>query len=198
MRERENYSHDFFSLVIEPSLENSGVVIVGENSGSENADNNFYGVLDVVLHVQYLLRRRAWLFNCRLFDTDNNKSHRTYVELGYKSIATSHFWFAEDPQNGPNWKIVQMVQNKRIWDVLEVEDMENQQLNVLEIIIRPRVDEHIEDDTLCRYDVNPGKIGCALCIKSFSNEFHEADMFLELDNAFNNIGGSSSMGDTLG
>ena len=41
-----------------------------------------------------------------------------------------------------------MTQNKRIWDV------EDQQLNVLEIVVGHCVDEHIEDDTLCRLDVD--------------------------------------------
>ena len=37
----------------------------------------------------------------------------------------------------------------------EVEDVENEQLNVLEIVVGHRVDEHIKDDTLCKPDVNP-------------------------------------------
>ena len=79
-----NLSQDFFSLAIEPSLEvrsysgcviggvhfhtferdsrhttqNSGVVVVDE--GSEGADNNFYDVLDEVLHVQYSFKLHAW------------------------------------------------------------------------------------------------------------------------------------------
>ncbi|TYK09799.1 CACTA en-spm transposon protein [Cucumis melo var. makuwa] len=68
-----------------------------------SGDNNFYGVLDEVLHVQYPLGRN----------------------------------------------------NKRIWDVPEVDDIENEHLNVLEIIVSHRVDDHIEDDTLYRTDVDP-------------------------------------------
>ena len=60
-----------------------------------------------------------------------------------------------DPKNGSNWKIVQVIQNKRIWDVPKVDDIENELFNVLEIIVSHRVDEHIEDDTLCRIDVYP-------------------------------------------
>lgn len=37
----------------------------------------------------------------------------------------------------------------------EEEDVENEQLNVLEIVIGHRVDEHIEDDARCRPDVDP-------------------------------------------
>lgn len=48
--------------------------------------------------------------------------------------------------------MIQVVQNKRILDVLEVEDVKNEQLNVLEIVVGHRMDEQIEDDTLCRVD----------------------------------------------
>ena len=48
-----------------------------------------------------------------------------------------------------------MVQNKLISDVPEVDDVENEQLNVLEIVVSHRVDEYIEDDTLCGPDIDP-------------------------------------------
>ena len=35
-----------------------------------------------------------------------------------------------------------------------MEDVENEKLNVLEIIVEHRVDEHIEDETLCRRNVD--------------------------------------------
>ncbi|KAA0067047.1 gag/pol protein [Cucumis melo var. makuwa] len=60
-----------------------------------------------------------------------------------------------DPKNGNNWKVVLVVQNKRIWDVSEVEDVENDHINVLEIFVSHQVDDHIEDDTLCRTGVDP-------------------------------------------
>ena len=37
----------------------------------------------------------------------------------------------------------------------DVDDVENEQLNILKIVVGHRVDEHIEDDTLCRTNVNP-------------------------------------------
>ncbi|KAA0035765.1 uncharacterized protein E6C27_scaffold403G00400 [Cucumis melo var. makuwa] len=93
------------------------------------------------------------------------------MELGYESINTSHFLFTEEPvilamhvhqvfyledsKNGTNWKVVPDVQNKCIWDVPEVNDVENEQLNVLKIVVEHRVGEYIEDDTLCRPNVDP-------------------------------------------
>ena len=65
-------------------------------------------------------------------------------------------FYLEDPKNGINWKIVQVVQNKHVWNVPKVKDIENDQLNVLEVIVKHRVDEHvIEDDTLCKTEVDP-------------------------------------------
>ncbi|KAA0040564.1 uncharacterized protein E5676_scaffold98G00630 [Cucumis melo var. makuwa] len=44
--------------------------------------------------------------------------------------------------------------NKRIWDVPEVDGVNNEHLNVLEIVVNHRLDEHIKDDTLCRTDLD--------------------------------------------
>ncbi|TYK17801.1 uncharacterized protein E5676_scaffold306G00490 [Cucumis melo var. makuwa] len=61
----------------------------------------------------------------------------------------------DDPKNGSNWKVVQVIQNKRIWDVPEVEDVQNDHINILKVVVSHQVDDHIEDDTLCRNDVDP-------------------------------------------
>ncbi|KAA0060195.1 uncharacterized protein E5676_scaffold767G00720 [Cucumis melo var. makuwa] len=37
----------------------------------------------------------------------------------------------------------------------EVDDVDNEHLNMLEIVVNHRVDEHIEDNTLYRIDVDP-------------------------------------------
>ena len=65
------------------------------------------------------------------------------------------FFYVDDPKNGSNWKVVQVIQNKRIWDVPEVEDVQNDHINIVEVVVSHQVDDHIEDDTLCRNDVDP-------------------------------------------
>ncbi|KAA0036777.1 hypothetical protein E5676_scaffold110G001360 [Cucumis melo var. makuwa] len=45
--------------------------------------------------------------------------------------------------------------NIHLDDVLGYQNVENEQLNVLKIVIRHRVNEHIEDGTLCRAEVDP-------------------------------------------
>ena len=155
IRNNSNIFEDLFSLTMGPSLDvccysgcivggvrfhtlerdfrrttqNSGVMVIEKGSGGI-ANNDFYGVLDEVLNVQYPFGPRAWLFKCRWFETNKNKNHGTHEQLDYKSINKSCFWFAEEPvilatqahqvfyleypKNGINWKIVQVVQNKRV------------------------------------------------------------------------------------
>ncbi|KAA0063153.1 uncharacterized protein E5676_scaffold1213G00260 [Cucumis melo var. makuwa] len=78
-----------------------------------------------------------------------------------------------------------------MWDVPEGDDVENEQLNVLKIVIGHRVDEHIEDDTLCRTDVDP------TIVERPVSDFDEIDaMFLEFPKDLNNpTEGLSSVGE---
>ncbi|TYK11066.1 uncharacterized protein E5676_scaffold73G00520 [Cucumis melo var. makuwa] len=136
LRQSANLSDDFFSLAMGPSFDvrcyngcivggvrfhtieldsrrttqNSGIMVIGESDESGTSDNNFYDVLDEVLHVQYPLGRNVWLFKCRWYDTE---------------------------------------------DVLEVEDVQNDHINILKVVVSHQVDDHIEDDTLCRNGVDP-------------------------------------------
>ncbi|KAA0035848.1 CACTA en-spm transposon protein [Cucumis melo var. makuwa] len=105
-------------------------------------------------------------------------------------------------------------------DVPEVDDVENEQLNVLEIIVGHRVDDHIEDDTLCTIDVDPTIVERLIVrhvandfidvgdeqlshqsgtstISSFSSSFDEIDaIFFEfVENLNNPTRGSSSVGE---
>ena len=79
------------------TTQNSGVMVIGENDTSGSGDNNFYNDLNEVLHVQYSLGRNVWLFKCRWYDTDVNKSQRIHIEVGYKYLNMSHFLYAEEP-----------------------------------------------------------------------------------------------------
>ena len=96
---------------------------------------------------------------------------QTKTKTMYKSINTSHFQFTKEPvilpiqthqvfyidnpKNSANWKVFQIVQNKHIWHVPELDDVKDQQLNVLEIIVEHCVDDHIDDDKLCKLDIDP-------------------------------------------
>ncbi|KAA0058994.1 uncharacterized protein E5676_scaffold416G00470 [Cucumis melo var. makuwa] len=81
--------------------------------------------------------------------------------------------YLEDLKNGANWNI-QVVQNKCRWDVPEVEDVENEQLNVLKIVVGHHVDEHVKDNTLCRPDFDPAMVE-RLIVHHFVNDFIKDD-----------------------
>ncbi|TYJ97707.1 gamma-aminobutyrate transaminase POP2 [Cucumis melo var. makuwa] len=166
---RYKVNHDSFSLMMEPSIDvrcynrcivgglrfhtselnsrcttqNSGLMIFGVRDASGSGDNNFYGVVDEVLHVQYPFEKK-------------------------------------------------------------LDDVENEHLNLLEIVVSHRVDEHIEDDTLCRIDIEPTIIDRSVVRHvtndfidntSFPHSFNETDaMFLEFVEDLDNLAeGSSSM-----
>ena len=154
--------------------------------GAKN--NNFYDVIDEVLDVHYLMGRRVWLLKCQWYDTDNSKSHRTHAELGYKSINTFRFWFADEPvilamqghlvffiehkKNGTNCRVVQVVQNKRILDVPEVDDVDNEQLNIAKIVDDGHhVGETVEANTLCRPDADPTVVERSIHLNVIVDDF---------------------------
>ncbi|KAA0047514.1 CACTA en-spm transposon protein [Cucumis melo var. makuwa] len=132
------------------TTQNSGVMVIGESDASGSGDNNFYGVLDEVLHVQYPLERNIWLFK----------------------------------------------------NVPEEEDVESNHINVLEILISHQVDDHIEDDTLCRTNIDPTiverSVVCHVDVDEYlshasimsyrRNNFLETDaMFLEFEDDLDNL-----------
>ncbi|KAA0035038.1 CACTA en-spm transposon protein [Cucumis melo var. makuwa] len=109
---------------------------------------------------------------------------------------------------------MQVIQNKPIWNVAEVNNVTNEHLNVLEIVVSHQVDEHIEDDTLCRTDVDLTIVERPIVrhvtddfIDDVNEHLHYVviphtnflkidAMFLEFSDDLDNlVGGSSSMGD---
>ncbi|KAA0039274.1 acidic leucine-rich nuclear phosphoprotein 32 family member A-like [Cucumis melo var. makuwa] len=83
-------------------------------------------------------------------------SHFLFTEEPVILATQAHqVFYLDDPKNGRNWKVVQVVQNNTYMGRAEVDDIESDDLNVLEIVVSHRVDEHIEDDTLCRTNVDP-------------------------------------------
>ncbi|KAA0056066.1 uncharacterized protein E5676_scaffold451G00840 [Cucumis melo var. makuwa] len=101
-------------------------------------------------------------------------------------------------------KVVQVVQHRRIWDVLKVDDVEDQQLNILEIVVGHLLLEHIENETLCRLDVDPIVVERTIVrhvvddfIKdtmSFPSDFDETNALFNFDaDAFYNMRGTSLM-----
>ncbi|KAA0062629.1 CACTA en-spm transposon protein [Cucumis melo var. makuwa] len=59
-------------------------------------------------------------------------------------------------------------------DVFKVEDVDNEQLNVVEIIVRHWMEEHIEDNTLCTPNVNPIVVERSV-VRHVGNDFIDDD-----------------------
>jgi len=139
--------------------------------GETNSDEtNYYGVLEGIYNLEYPKSRQVYLFKCNWFDTDVKKKRFRY-DLGFKLINTSRFWYTDDPNilatqavqvfyiDDPklcsNWKIVQIVQNKQVWDIPEFEEVEDDRFELLEACSSIGVDESIHDIPFCRGDVEP-------------------------------------------
>ncbi|KAA0062117.1 transposon protein, putative, CACTA, En/Spm sub-class [Cucumis melo var. makuwa] len=55
--------------------QNSEVMVIGESDANGSGDNNFYSVLNEVLHVKYPMGRNVWLFKYRWNDVDSKSSN---------------------------------------------------------------------------------------------------------------------------
>ena len=129
--------------------QNSGICVSREHDGE---DVNFYGVLTNVVELDYLFGHKVILFKCKWFDT-NHKNKKIHQDPHFTVINISSTWYENDPfvlvtqahqvfylddyKNGQNWKVVQKVQHRHMWDILEVD-------NTIEV--DRNFDETIEDD----------------------------------------------------
>ncbi|KAA0040404.1 GDSL esterase/lipase [Cucumis melo var. makuwa] len=95
-----------------------------------------------------------------------------------------------------NCKVVQVIQNKRIWDVLEVDDVENKHINILEVIVSHQVDDHIEDDTMCRMDVDHMIVERPV-VRHLTDDFIDDNQMLELQSQLTLEGSKSKSGDEI-
>ena len=129
--------------------QNSGICVFGEHDGE---DVNFSGVLTNVVELDYLFGHKVILFKCKWFDT-NHKNKKIHQDPHFTVKNISSTWYENDPfvlatqarqvfylddyKNGQNWKVVQKVQHRHMWDILEVD-------NTIEV--DRNFDETIEDD----------------------------------------------------
>ena len=113
--------------------QNSGICVSGGHDG-ENV--NFYGVLANVLELDYLFGYKIIIFKCKWFDT-NHQRKKIQQDPHFTIINISSTWYENDPfvlatqahqvfylddyKNGQNWKVVQKVQHRHLWDILEVD-----------------------------------------------------------------------------
>ncbi|KAH9684342.1 DUF4216 domain-containing protein [Citrus sinensis] len=122
--------------------QNSGVMVPGQH-GSVSVD--FYGVLSSVIELNYIFGNQIILFKCDWFDTNFNKK-RIQKDYHLTSINVSRMWYENDPfvlaiqvrqvfyvddyKLGSNWKVVNKMQHRHMWDVPEINDIEESFENV--------------------------------------------------------------------
>ncbi|KAL2492096.1 Uncharacterized protein Adt_27724 [Abeliophyllum distichum] len=113
------------------TTQNSGVMVPGD----ENF--NFFGVLCDVVEVIYIFDYRVTLFQCNWYDNNPNQK-RTVEDYHLTSINVNRNWYVDDSYIlaiqaqqvfymddlvlGPQWKVVQKVQHRGIWDIPEKDD----------------------------------------------------------------------------
>ncbi|RVX02608.1 hypothetical protein CK203_016440 [Vitis vinifera] len=149
--------------------QNSGICVSGEHDGEEI---DFYGVLSNVVVLNYVLGYKVILFKCTWFDT-NQKKKRIKHDYNFTTIQVTSTWYDNDPfilatqaqqvfylddyKNGHNWKVVQKVNHRHMWDV-------------------PERDTNIEiDEEVC---------GGSDEEAYQDNESHELNWFVEQDDGF--------------
>ncbi len=163
--------------------QNSGLVVEGEH---KNEKMDYYGYVDGVVELQYLGGRKVVLFNCEWYDTSRRTGSRKtlvddkqFISLDIRArwykqepyvlpISVQQVFYVGDTKLGENWRVVQRVQHRHLWDlpgndVVEVQEsvgyttqtpMQQYQSEGIQVMDDVGVDE-IE---LVRKDVEPDEI----------------------------------------
>lgn len=151
--------------------QNCGVIVEGDHEGQTH---DFYGFVCKVWEMRYMFDYHVILFQCEWFDTGSSKtictdSHCTAIDTGSR-------WYKEDPFVLPNqvkqvfyvndtklrgnWKVVQHIDRRGIWDIPERMGEETHNDEIGDVFqqdetsnIPPIVIEDQIGDELCRNDI---------------------------------------------
>ncbi|KAL4585273.1 hypothetical protein LXL04_009889 [Taraxacum kok-saghyz] len=107
--------------------------------GDENEELVYYGVLLEVLELDFILGRKVFVFRCNWYNTDP-KGKKMVVDHNLTSIDITSKWYVEEPfilasqaqqvfylndlARGKNWMVVQKVNHRNIYDILEHDEDE--------------------------------------------------------------------------
>ena len=99
---------------------------------ARNEHEIFYGQLQEILEFSYLNDFSVVLFKCKWFRcdsrrmvTENNITSINITSESYKddqfilALQAQQVFYVEDPSRGPNWRVVQHVNHRSIWDITE-------------------------------------------------------------------------------
>ncbi|KAM6543801.1 hypothetical protein CsatB_008248 [Cannabis sativa] len=111
--------------------QNSGVTVAGTEGF------NYYGTLEDVITISYTGAYTVTLFECKWYNT-NPLRKKTITENNITSINTRGYWYQdepyilanqakqvfylEDPLRGRDWKVVEDISHRQIWDINDNED----------------------------------------------------------------------------
>jgi len=120
-----------------------------------------------VIELKYVDRKQVILFRCDWYDT-NLKNNRIHKDHYFTSIDTRYFWYQNEPfilasqvqqvfyvddiRLGNGWKIVERIQHRHLWDVPEIEEVDEPEVDVYQCI--DQIGD-FEPQTLHRDDVDP-------------------------------------------
>ena len=92
----------------------------------------FYGQLHEILEFSYLNRFSVVLFRCKWFKCDSNhmvtENNITSININGEAYKDDQFilasqakqvFYVADPSRGPNWRVVQHVKHRSIWDITD-------------------------------------------------------------------------------
>ena len=92
----------------------------------------FYGQLQQILEFSYLNGFSVVLFRCKWFKCDSKhmiiENNITSIDINgeaYKddqfilASQAKHVFYVADPSRGPNWRVVQHVKHRSIWDITD-------------------------------------------------------------------------------
>ncbi|KAI3447069.1 hypothetical protein Pfo_003734 [Paulownia fortunei] len=147
----------------------------------------FFGVLKDVVILFYTSGYKVHLFWCDWFQC-NLKNKSVVQEFGFTCIDTSKIWYEDDPfilatqarqvyylddiKCRGSWKVVQKVQHREIYEVIEKEDDNSGELESPSNEISLMVRDDLEIPHLCRVDIQPQHVELLDTQSRFSEDMH--------------------------
>ncbi|KAH6771782.1 hypothetical protein C2S51_010186 [Perilla frutescens var. frutescens] len=175
----------------------SGVCTWG---GGENDDIMYYGVILEILELDLIFQRKVFLFRCKWYNTDPKKK-KMLVDNNLTSIDVTSEWYADEPfilatqaqqvfylndmSRGKNWMVVQKVNHRNIFDIVERDDEETMTNDVFqeddsnELPPFNPTEDVVETSLLVREDIDPVTVPHEVVIKLRTEESNLNDPEME-------------------
>ncbi|XP_062119368.1 uncharacterized protein LOC133833127 [Humulus lupulus] len=181
----------------------SGVCTEGDH---DNDTIMYYGVLLEILQLSFLFDRKVFLFRCKWYNS-NPKGNSIYVDHNLTFINTSTNWFLDEPfilatqaqqvfylremKRGSNWRIVQKVNHRSIYDIPEKSHVEDDSLNndIFQedhsFMLPPfqPTEDLIDSSSLVRTDVAPLSLSSEFVQMNIGRDVDE-DEYIEVNEDF--------------